>query len=101
MRKILASRGLAFKIHWNGGALVGNPRLDCDGVVAGHPFSIEVKRFDGKGRLRARQANDIYDYNKAGAFSLLVDDEESLAVFLGWLRTIEPRSEWGNEDEQE
>lgn len=99
MVRILKERGLKAKIVWNAGAGFGVSRLDCDGVVAGHPFAIEVKRFDRPGKITARQVSDIHEYNEAGAFSLIVDDEESLAIFLGWLRTIKPRSEWGGTDE--
>lgn len=95
--QILQARGLKAKIVWNAGTGMGLPRLDCDGVVAGHPFAIEVKRFDGKGKLTGRQKMDLREYNDAGAFAMVVDDEESLAVFAHWLRTIEPRTEWGKE----
>lgn len=97
--KILKARSLKAKIIWNAGNGLGVSRLDCDGVVAGHPFAIEVKRFDKRGKITARQVSDIYEYNEAGAFSMVVEDEESLAIFLGWLRTIKPRSEWGGTDE--
>ena len=97
MAKSIVERGLYAKIRWNAGQALGVSRLDCDGVVAGHPFEFEVKRFDGKGKTTARQLSDVRDACRAGAFSMIVEDEESLAVLLHWLRTIEPRSEWGDE----
>jgi hypothetical protein len=99
IQKILFARKLPAKIIWNAGNGLGVSRLDCDGVVAGHPFAIEVKRFDKSGKTTARQISDVHEYNKAGAFSMIVEDEESLTVFLGWLRVIEPRTEWGECDE--
>lgn len=96
--RILKERNLPAKIIWNAGNAMGVARLDCDGVVAGHPFAIEVKRFDKPGKVTARQVCDVNEYSKAGAFSMIVQDEDSLAVFLGWLRVIEPRAEWGGDE---
>lgn len=91
---VLKETKLKSKLHWNGGGLTGTPRLDFDGVIGGHPFYIEVKRFDGKGRVTARQLSDINDYRKAGAFSMLIEDEASLEVFLNWVRNIKAKQGW-------
>lgn len=92
LQAVLDRRRLSHKLHWNGGGLVGTTRLDLDGVIAGHPLSIEVKRFDNKGKLSARQKMDIQEYRAAGAFSMVVDDEHSLSIFIAWVETIEPRT---------
>lgn len=92
LKKVLDERRLPHKLHWNGGAPTGTPRLDFDGVIAGHPFYVEVKRFDGEGKLNARQKMDLREYANAGAFSMVIDDEESLARFLLWVQTLTPRS---------
>ena len=93
LKKVLDARKLPYKIHFNGGTLTGTPRLDLDGVIAGHPLSIEIKRFDGKGKITGRQKMDVAEYTEAGAFSMIVDSEFTLQVFLVWVRTLEPRRE--------
>jgi hypothetical protein len=89
--KVLKRRQLPAKMHWNAGTGFGTSRLDFDGVIAGHPFYVEVKRFDEKGKLTGRQKSDLRDYAEAGAFTLLIDSEETLQLWLQWLEVLEPR----------
>lgn len=92
MMEIIEQRKLPHKIYWNAGTGFGPARLDCDGVIAGHPFALEVKRFDGKGVLRTRQKVNLAEYAAAGACSRLIDNEVSLELFLTWIATLEPRT---------
>lgn len=89
----LKVRQLPAKMHWNAGTGLGVPRLDFDGVIAGHPFYVEVKRFDGLGKLTARQSSDLRDYKEAGALAMVIDSEETLEQFVSWILLLEPRSE--------
>lgn len=91
LEKVLRERNLPSKLYWNGGQSVGLPRLDLDGVIAGHPFAVEVKRFDGEGKLSGRQKQDIAENIAAGAFSMVIDSPASLLVFLSWVHTLQPR----------
>lgn len=92
LAEILKRRNLPAKLVWNAGAGYGVATLDLTGVIAGHPIAIEVKRPDGEGKLTARQKSDIRDYAECGAFTMVIDDEHSLSVFLAWVEVLEPRN---------
>ena len=92
MEEVLKRRQLQAKLTWAGGSPYGGATtVDLTGVIAGHPIAIEVKRFDGDGKLTARQKMDLRDFAEAGAFSMVIDSEASLSVFIAWLETLEPR----------
>ena len=83
--KEYADKGLAMKLTWNAGAAFGTPTVDCTGVIAGVPVAFEVKRFDGKGKLTARQLSDLKEFHAAGAVTMLLDSPESLASLVLFL----------------
>lgn len=85
---VLAELKLPHKLYWNAGASIGTPRIDFDGVIAGHAFYIEVKRFDGAGVLNARQRLTLRECAAAGAFTMVIDSPETLEIFVGWIRHI-------------
>lgn len=91
LAKILKRRNLPAKLSWNAGAGYGTATLDCTGVIAGHPVAIEVKRPDQKGKLTARQVADLRDYSECGAFTMVIDSDYTLSIFLLWVETLEPR----------
>lgn len=70
--------GLKMKLVWNAGASYGVATLDCTGAISGVPVAIEAKRFDGKGKVTARQLADLREYRDAGAVAMLIDSEETL-----------------------
>lgn len=76
----------AIKATWNAGARFGHPRLDLDGVAFGHPFAVELKRFDGKGKTTLRQRVDLAEYWAAGAFSMVIEDMIGVGLFEQFLR---------------
>ena len=77
--KFFEGAGLKMKLTWNAGAAYGSATVDCTGVIAGVAVAIEVKRFDGRGKLTARQAMDLKDFRDAGAVAMLIDSDEALA----------------------
>lgn len=91
-KAIMDERGLPSTLVWNAGAGYGVSTVDCTGVIAGHPVAIEVKRFDGKGKLTGRQKQTLREYRDAGAYILVIEDDASLRQFLLWLMTLEPRT---------
>lgn len=83
--KGFAKRGLKMKLTWNAGAAFGSATVDCTGVIGGIAVAIEVKRFDGKGKLTARQALDLNEFREAGAVAMLIDSPEALVHLTGFL----------------
>lgn len=70
--------GVKMKLTWNAGAAFGPATVDCTGVIAGTSVAFELKRFDGKGKLTARQRLDLREYYEAGAVAMVLDSEQSL-----------------------
>lgn len=75
------------KLVWSGGGLVGAATLDCVGVIGGVPVVIEVKRFDRKCRVTARQQMDVREFREAGALAWVIDSSHALQAFESALRT--------------
>lgn len=75
----------AIRVTFNAGGTFGNTRLDVDGVAFGHAFTVELKRFDGQGKLTTRQKVDLDEYHAAGALAMVVDSHESLVKFAAFL----------------
>lgn len=74
------------KIVWNAGTNYGEQTVDATGVIGGIPVAIEVKRFDGKGKVTGRQRLFLREWHAAGGASFLIEDEASLAEFVDWLK---------------
>jgi hypothetical protein len=97
--KLLRKQGLRHKLIWNAGASYGEPRVDCDGPVEGIAVAIEVKRFDGKGRLSGRQKLTLKEYAEAGAEVFVIDSHESMQAFFAWCRAkIKPENSVSDAD---
>jgi hypothetical protein len=88
--EVCKRRGLAYRIDWHAGSQF-TTTLDATGVVAGHPFVCEVKRFDTPTQPTARQKLVIREFIAAGARVHTVVDEGGLAYLRLWLETLEPR----------
>lgn len=78
-------QGLPMKLTWNAGAAFGSATVDCTGVIDGTPMAIEVKRFDGRGKVTARQVADLREFHAAGAVTMLIDGEQSFAHLEAFL----------------
>lgn len=90
IKRVCAERGFKSCLDWHAGTETLRT-LDCTGVIAGHPVAIEVKRFDGRGRVTDLQLMKLQDFMDAGANTFLLDCDESLRAFVSWLETLEPR----------
>lgn len=88
--RVCTARGFKYKLVYNAGAAFGVPTVDVTGVIAGWPVAIELKRFDGKGKLTGRQRADLTEFDDAGAATWVVDSERSMMVVEGWLMLISP-----------
>lgn len=68
------------KIKWTSmaGSQFGTDGVDTTMCFYGLYISVEVKRFDGKGKLTLRQKLFLEDVEAAGGKSFVVDSEESL-----------------------
>jgi hypothetical protein len=90
IKMVCAARGLQYRIDWNAGSAFMST-LDAVGVIAGHPFIAELKRFDTNEEPTSRQHMHIDAFRAAGAFVHIINDETSLAYLHEWLLTLEPR----------
>lgn len=90
IEEVCKRRGLKYSIDWNAGSPFMS-MLDASGVIAGHPFVAEVKRFDVSKPLTARQKMRKKEYEEAGAFVHDIVDPTSLKYLEQWLETLEPR----------
>jgi|SRR5690348_3078373 len=80
-------------LETHAGDAFSTPTLDITGSINcaifpsqwGIPFAIEVKRFDGKGKLTGRQAMTIRNKHAAGVAVFLIDSPEALDDFVQWL----------------
>lgn len=90
IEEVCGRRGLRYRIDWNAGSAFMST-LDAVGVIAGHPFIAEQKRFDENEELTTRQARHKRDFEAAGAFVHDLVDETALEYLREWLETLEPR----------
>lgn len=88
--EVCTRRGLAFEIDWHAGSAFENT-LDGTGVVAGHPFVCEIKRFDTNEDLTGRQKLKRKAFQAAGAHVFDLIDLTSVEYLRMWLETLEPR----------
>lgn len=95
--------GYTMDLETHAGDAFSTPTLDITGTLMlggtrawGVPFAIEVKRFDGKGKLTGRQAMTIRRKHAAGVAVFLIEDELGLEDFLAWLRARCPWRECPN-----
>lgn len=81
--KALAAK---YKVHvylqGQAGSDFGAAGLDYTLCARGRFVAIEVKRFDGKGRLTPRQRMTIEEVERAGGIALVVDSEAMLVLAL-------------------
>lgn len=102
IKEFCKTHGLKTKLTWNAGAAYGSATVDCTGVIAGVAVAIEVKRFDGRGKLTARQLADLREFKEAGAVAFVIDSDESLAHFVMFLgsrvadHTVPAYFDWSN-----
>ena len=90
IERVCKQRGLEFRIDWNAGSAFMST-LDAVGVIAGHPFVAEVKRFDDNKNPTGRQDVHVADFRKAGAYVHDLVDPTALHYLRYWLETLEPR----------
>lgn len=90
IKEVCKRRGLAFRIDWHAGTEF-TTTLDATGVVAGHPFILEAKRFDEDKDLTYRQKVVADEFRAAGALVHTLVDPTSLLYLRQWLETLEPR----------
>lgn len=90
IKEVCAARGLHFRIDWHAGSAYEST-LDATGVVAGHPFVLEAKRFDENEDLTGRQKLHRKEYERAGAKVFDLIDRTALHALRYWLETLEPR----------
>lgn len=83
-------RGLEFEIDWHAGSAFEST-LDGTGVIAGHPFVCEIKRFDENCDLTPRQKMKRAAFQRAGAKVFDLIDLTSVESLRLWLETLEPR----------
>lgn len=84
----LTDRGLTHKLTYNAGAAFGVATLDCTGTICGWSVAFEFKRFDGKGKLTARQKLDLQEYAAAGAITMVIDSEAKLDKVTEWFWSL-------------
>lgn len=90
IKEVCAQRGLSYRVDWHAGSAFERT-LDGTGVIAGHPFIAEIKRFDENKELTSRQQLDKIAFEQAGAFVHDIVDQTSLVYLRYWLETLEPR----------
>lgn len=90
IERVCKRRGLEYEIDWHAGSAFSQT-LDGTGVIAGHPFISELKRFDEEGKLTGRQKLKIAAFRRAGAFVHVIDEPQCLVYLEFWLETLTPR----------
>lgn len=90
IKEVCDRRKLAYRIDWNAGSAFMST-LDAVGVIAGHPFIAELKRFDENERPTGRQIMNIAAFRAAGAYVHDIVDPTALSYLKYWLETLEPR----------
>jgi hypothetical protein len=90
IERVCTERGLHYCIDWHAGSGFTST-LDATGVIAGHPFICEVKRWDEDAPLTGRQKMKVEEFRRAGANVHVIDDPTSLRYLEEWLTMLEPR----------
>ena len=90
IKDICSRRALPYKIDWHAGNMYTST-VDATGVIAGNAVAIELKRFDGKGKVTERQLMCLDAFKLAGAHAFIIDSLQSFESFKGWLENLEPR----------
>lgn len=90
IKEVCEARGLKYRIDWNAGSAFMST-LDAVGVIAGHPFVAEAKRFDKPARPTQRQLVHMRHFREAGAYVHDISDPTALIYLAHWLGTLEPR----------
>lgn len=85
------ARGFHYRLDWHAGNIYMST-VDATGVIAGYPVALEIKRFDKHSAPTDRQRMLLAEYERAGAYSQLIDSEAALHAFRAWLYKIAPRS---------
>lgn len=91
IKEVCGRRGLAYEIDWHAGSAFAST-LDGTGVIAGHPFVCEIKRFDENEDLTGRQKMKARAFTAAGAKVFDLIDLTAVESLRLWLETLEPRS---------
>jgi hypothetical protein len=76
-------------IENRGSTPFGLPGVDTHMLFHGRYFAIEVKRFDGKGKVKGRQLEILERVRDAGGVAMVVDSEGQLALFEAVMRGAE------------
>lgn len=91
MKGACARTGAMLYYESHGGAEFSTPTLDITGTIKfpenvwGVPFAIEVKRFDGKGKLTGRQEKTIRTMRFGGIAAVVIASDADLAIFIHWI----------------
>jgi hypothetical protein len=87
LKKLEAAYG-AFYVQGQAGSDFGAAGLDYTLCVRGRFVAIEVKRFDGQGRLTPRQRMTIEEIERAGGIALIVDSEGMLELAIAMIEGL-------------
>jgi hypothetical protein len=68
-------------IENRGSTPFGLPGVDTHMLFHGRYFALEVKRFDGKGKIKGRQLELLARIRDAGGIAMVIDSEGQLALF--------------------
>lgn len=90
IERVCKRRGLEYEIDWHAGSAFSQT-LDGTGVIAGHPFVTELKRFDVENPLTGRQKLKVKAFRSAGAFVHVINEPQCLVYLEFWLETLTPR----------
>jgi len=90
IEEVCKQRGLPYEIDWHAGSAFAQT-LDGTGVIAGHPFITELKRFDQLNPLTGRQKLKVKAFRAAGAYVHVIDEPQCLVYLKFWLETLTPR----------
>jgi hypothetical protein len=97
LRSTTERLGYKLWLETHAGDAFSTPTLDITGVVQhpgslhyGVPFAVEVKRFDGKGKVTGRQEQTIDAMRSAGIAVFVVDSDATLSQFLAWIESLWP-----------
>lgn len=95
LKRIHALVGRRLRYNSFAGSPYGGATLvDYEGIARpanGAPgvfWAVEVKRFDGEGKLTARQRMTLSEISDAGGYPFIVDSDASLAEFVEWLENV-------------
>lgn len=91
IKSACAQIGAVLYYETHAGESYSSPTVDITGTIGlpeyqyGIPFAIEVKRFDGKGKITERQAHTLSEMRKAHIAAVVIDSPETLALFTDWI----------------